>query len=210
VVTTSPMSRTSTRGDCTGCSDPEPALSGIPMRQDRGVYVVVTGAPASGKSTMSRSLAPALGLPLLAKDTIKGALVDALGVADVEQLRVLGRAAVTALLAVAVEARSGVLDSVWVERRRAITRLGALPGHVVEVFCLCDPAVLRERFARRAASRGSDHFDLGRPATDLWNPSSLRPLDGGWPVIEIDTSISVDIDELAQAVTTAHARTDRS
>jgi dephospho-CoA kinase len=60
------------------------------MRQDSGVYVVVTGAPASGKSTVSSSLVAALGFSLLAKDTIKGALVEALGVAAVEESRVLG------------------------------------------------------------------------------------------------------------------------
>jgi hypothetical protein len=41
------------------------------------VYVVVIRAPASGKYTLSMTLAPALGVHLLAKDTIKFALVDA-------------------------------------------------------------------------------------------------------------------------------------
>jgi predicted kinase len=169
------------------------------MGHDCGVYVVVTGAPASGKSTLSMTLAPALGLPLLAKDTIKGALVDALGAADVEESRRLGQAAVTALLAVAVEARCGVLDSVWVDRDRAIHGLGALPGSIVEVFCHCDQALLAERYAQRATSRRPEHFDLDRPATELWNSTSLRPLDGGWPLIEVDTTSDVDIDALAQA-----------
>jgi predicted kinase len=157
------------------------------MGHDCGVFVVVTGAPASGKSSLSMRLAPALGLPLLAKDTIKGALLDALGANDVEDSHRLGRTAVMVLLAVAVEARRGVIDSVWVEPDRAIAGLAALPGSIVEVFCHCDQALLTERYSKRATSRGPGDFDLDRPATELWNPTSLRPLHGGWPLIEVDT-----------------------
>ena len=37
--------------------------------------MVVSGPPASGKTTLSRAIAPVLGLPLIAKDTIKQALI---------------------------------------------------------------------------------------------------------------------------------------
>ncbi|HEX8858768.1 MAG TPA: AAA family ATPase [Actinomycetes bacterium] len=44
--------------------------------------VLVTGPPASGKTTLARPLAFSLGLPLLGKDTIKEALFDTLGNGD--------------------------------------------------------------------------------------------------------------------------------
>jgi predicted kinase len=43
-------------------------------RLPAGTFVVVSGPPASGKTTLAVAIAPALGLPLIAKDTIKQAL----------------------------------------------------------------------------------------------------------------------------------------
>lgn len=75
--------------------------------------MAVSGPPASGKTTLSRAIAPALGLPLIAKDTIKQALMTVLAVPDVAASRVVGRASVAALLAVAAESGGAVLESVW-------------------------------------------------------------------------------------------------
>ena len=100
-------------------------------------FVVVSGPPASGKSTLAPALAVELDLPLLAKDVVKDALVEVLGAPDLARSRELGRAAVHALLAVAATAGRAVLESVWHGYARA--PLAALPGPVVEVFCRCDP-----------------------------------------------------------------------
>ncbi|MHB8958132.1 MAG: AAA family ATPase [Candidatus Limnocylindrales bacterium] len=54
--------------------------------------IVVSGPPASGKTTLATSIAHDLGLPLIAKDPIKERLYDALGPGDREWSRWLGRA----------------------------------------------------------------------------------------------------------------------
>lgn len=108
------------------------------------MYVVLSGPPASGKSTLGAALTVELLLPLLAKDTLKQGLVDVLGAEDVEASRRLGRAAVVALLEVAREARSGVLDSVWVDRPWAVGALTRL-GVDVEVHCRAGVPTLRVR-----------------------------------------------------------------
>ena len=74
-----------------------------------GWYVVVSGPPGSGKTTLAAALAPALGLPLIAKDTIKEALMAVLPVPDVVASRTIGTASVAAMLAVAAQAPGGVL-----------------------------------------------------------------------------------------------------
>jgi predicted kinase len=166
------------------------------------VYVVVSGPPASGKTTISRELGPALGLPVIAKDTIKSALLGVLPPADLEVSRQFGGAAVAALLAVAADNPEGaVLDSVW-HRTRALPELSALPGRVVEVFCRCDREVVRRRYRERAAGRAS-FFDDQRRDEELWNDEVARPVAGDWPVVEVDTSAAVDVRALAARVRSA-------
>jgi len=167
-----------------------------------GVFVIVSGPPASGKTTLSGAIAPELGLPLIAKDTIKQALMTVLPVPDVAASRVLGRASVAALLAVAAESGGALLESVW-HRSHAVEELRRLPGAVVEVFCRCDPVVAASRYASRAGSRDAGHFDASRETGELWNDEVARPVAGGWPVIEVDTGVPVDMARLVRAIRAA-------
>ena len=63
--------------------------------------VIISGPPAAGKTTLAGPIARGLGLPLLAKDTIKEAVVDALGFDSVDRSRELGRAAFVVLYGLA-------------------------------------------------------------------------------------------------------------
>ena len=152
-------------------------------------FVVVSGPPASGKTTLARAIAPALGLPLVAKDTIKEALMSVLPVPDVETSRAIGTASVAALLAVAAETSGAVLESVW-HRSRSRPDLQRLPGNIVEVFCRCDPRIAQRRYAERTAA-------------ELWNDEVARPVAGGWPVIEICTNDPVDVAPLTARIRAA-------
>lgn len=164
-----------------------------------GFYVIVSGPPASGKSTVAAALAASLDLPLLAKDTIKQGLLSVLPAENVDVSRVLGRAAVAALLAVATDARVAVLDSVW-HRSEAAEQLHRLPGAKVEVFCSCDQEIVGRRYRERARLRGPGHFDRQRTPDELWNSEVAVPLAGGWPVLEVDTSNPVDIPGLTARI----------
>jgi predicted kinase len=169
----------------------------------RRPYVVVSGPPASGKSTVAKPLARALRLPLVAKDDIKEALMDSVAVPDLETSRQLGRAAIAEMLALAASSPSGaVLDSNF-DRTFARDELRRLPGCIVEVFCLCDPIIARERYDARTGGRHPGHFDEARPFDDLWNAQTMRPVAGGWVVVEVDTTDGVDLKHLLAAVQTA-------
>jgi predicted kinase len=165
-------------------------------------YVVISGPPGSGKTTLARKLAQTLGLPLIAKDTIKEALMTVIDVPDVDTSRTLGRAAVAALYAVAAETGHGVLESAW-HRKHAVIDLAALPGAVVEVFCRCDQDLAHARYVSRLATRVAGHFDGDRLPAELWNEDVGEPVAGGWPVIEVDTNTPVDVEVLIARVEAA-------
>jgi hypothetical protein len=149
-------------------------------------------------------LAPALArdlcLPLVAKDTIKDALMSVLPVPNVETSRQIGRGAVAAMLAVAAESPVGAVIESNFYRSVAIDEVQRLPGRVVEVFCRCDEAVARDRYATRAGSRHAGHFDHVRAPEELWNEEVAEPLAGGWPLIEVTTDRPVDIVQLVTRI----------
>jgi len=121
-------------------------------------FVVVSGPPASGKSTLAPVLAQQLALPLFAKDTVKDALMSTLGADDVEESRRLGQASVVVLYALARESPVGaVIESVFF-RTVAQAELRRLPGVVVEVFCRCDRQLAERRYQLRAGSRHAGHL----------------------------------------------------
>lgn len=156
------------------------------------MFVVVSGPPASGKSSLAPGLAAELRLPLVAKDTIKETLMATLGAPDLEASRRLGQAAVKAMLAVAAASPVGAVIESNFYRSVARRELDRLPGPVIEVFCRCDRDVAAARYKARSGSRHAGHFDAVRTADELWNDEISEPVSGGWPVIEVDTNISVD------------------
>lgn len=167
------------------------------------LYVVVDGPPASGKSTLAPPLAHELGLPLVAKDTIKDALTTVFDVPDVAASRQIGRAAVVAMLAVATDSPVGAVIESNFFRTLAIDELRSLPGTVVEVFCRCERAISIERYRERAGSRADGHFDVERTDDAIWNAEVGAPVAGGWPVIEVDTSAPVDVAGVVAAIRAA-------
>jgi predicted kinase len=163
------------------------------------MFVMVSGPPASGKSTLARPIADQLRLPLIAKDAIKEALMDVLGYpASVEESRTLGRAAVMAMLNVATSSQDGaVLDSTFFPY--AFPQLRSLPGPLVEVHCSCPREVAIARYAARSSTRHAGHLDADRQADELWNERNTRPT-GIAPAIVVDTTMPVDVAALVREI----------
>ena len=76
-------------------------------------FLVITGLPASGKSTVGAALSTALGLLWLDKDEILEALFDGLGVGDADWRRRLSRSADLVLQRLALGAPGAVISSWW-------------------------------------------------------------------------------------------------
>jgi predicted kinase len=164
-----------------------------PLTEGR-LFVLVAGWPGSGKSTLALALATELGLPLLAKDEIKEALMDGLGRPQaVAESQRLGRAAVLIMLQVAARCPGAVLDSTWLDYSLPLAR--ELPGRLVEVHCVLPVELARTRYQARSGSRHAGHLDAARADAELWG-TPPRPLGLG-PVVEVDTSGPVDAARLS-------------
>lgn len=161
-----------------------------------GCYVVVSGAPGSGKTALARPVAEALRIPMLSKDVIKEALFDELGIGDRLWSRRMGRASMAVLYRIAATCPSAVLESVF-HRDVSVGDLQALGKPLIELHCHCEPELAVARFQARAeAERHPGHLDARQPLNKLEElvADGCRPLGLGGPLLEVDTTSEVDVD----------------
>lgn len=152
--------------------------------------VVVSGPVASGKSSLAAPLADRVGLPLVAKDTIKEALFDALGTGDENWSKRMGAATYAVMWALLRRFPSAVVESNFGEAD--VPQLLALCERPVQVHCTGPTAELVRRFEARERHPG--HVDADYP---LDRDDQARPLPLGGPLLEVDTTRDVDLDDVA-------------
>ncbi len=149
--------------------------------------VVVTGPPASGKTTLALTLSKQLGVPLIAKDGIKERLYEAFGSGDREWSRWLGRATYP-LIYHFLEAHLRVGCSVVVEgtfgpesANGEFADLHARwPFAALQLFCWAPDEILLERAEARAPERHPGHVEAAsieelrtQLAAGRWQPLQL-------------------------------------
>ena len=169
------------------------------MSASRSAAIVVTGLPASGKSTLGRALADALDWPFLDKDDFLEALFEAHEVQDLKDRSQLSRQSDALFQAAAEQHDHVVLVSHWASRsgsgsgtptgwlRKRFTRL-------VEIHCTCAPDIAAARFAARR--RHPKHMDHLRPGNvlkqQMQEQAEQLPLRLG-NVVTVSTEHRVDL-----------------
>ena len=159
---------------------------------------LVNGVPASGKSTVARTVAQATGWPLLTLDTVKEAFFAHLGTGDRGHNRLLGKAsyqAIFSLLADWPDESAAVIDA-WFGfqpfdvLQNHLARIGDC--RVMEVWCHAPPDIIGDRYRARLEQRHSGHLG-GEYVSELMElAATAKPL-GHWPLHRVDTSKVLDI-----------------
>jgi predicted kinase len=169
------------------------------------LLIVVTGPPASGKSSIARELASELRIPFLSKDELKERLYEEIG-SGRELEDAIERSALAILYSVA---RSNLTVGVDVllesnfDRESDTAPLRELEARIVQVHCGGETEALVRHFAERSASGDRHPGHDGDPEdaeelrrkidSGLWDP-----LDLPGELIRVDASRGeVDVESIA-------------
>ena len=173
----------------------------------RKPFVVISGLPASGKTTLGRRLAPVLNLPLIDKDEILDRLFESKGVGDAAWRRTLSRESDVILQNEAANSTGAILASFWHVRGMPSDSgtptdwLDAPSHQVVNVHCACELEVAASRFLQRRRHPG--HLDAESSAEEvvvsLRKLTQLPPLDIGQR-IDVDTSQEPNLTDVVRAI----------
>jgi len=165
--------------------------------------VVVTGPPGAGKTAIASALRDRLGLPLIAKDTLKEALGEALQVAgDRHASQRLGVATFHVQFGIVRELLGAGVSLIAEGNFHARWFEGLPPAEIVQLHVTAAPETLRQRMLERDTHRHPVHYD--REAAD---EIAERTAAGGWralPIggrlVEIDTTEWPDLHEVLSTI----------
>lgn len=175
------------------------ALSNRPRKR----VILVNGVPASGKSSVARTLSDATGWPILTLDTIKNPFLATLPPGDRLFNRTLGRASYAAIFDLVADAPAGstfIIDAWFGFQPLDVLEAGLSRAGVTdlaEIWCHAPPQTIGDRYAARLALRsvghpGAEYVPELIVLAERAAPTGLAPRH------EIDTTKPLDLQVLIE------------
>lgn len=171
------------------------------------VFIIMSGLPASGKSTLGKLLSQRLDVPFIDKDDILESLFELEGCTSSEERSQLSRESDSILKEQARVSSGAILVSFWrsfaahEKSGTPIEWLSNLSSNLIEIHCECDPSICVNRFLNR--NRHPGHLDKDKKESELLDGfkhlSEAGPLELG-KLIKVDTSKPVEIDTLLESI----------
>ena len=180
------------------------------MNHELPLWLIVTGPPAAGKTTLVRRLAQDLSIPLFEKDAIKNLLYETLGFGDKDWSGQIGVSAIDILFVTANQLLrkevSVVTESNFYRQfdsRRVAEVAEKVDARIVQVHCSAPPEILVERNARRldpSNLRPGHHVMPSEELLGKLRSGTWEPLDVPSKIIRVDTSDALEYEELLRSI----------
>ncbi|MHA1448632.1 MAG: AAA family ATPase [Candidatus Hodarchaeales archaeon] len=162
-------------------------------------FIVITGPPASGKTSLGLRIASELKLPFISKDDIKELLFDSLGWKDREWSKKLGMTSMKIMYHV-LESNLAVNKPVIIETafyreiesERILQLKNKYSVRTVQIYCSAEENVLKQRFLNRVknGNRHPGHGDVNVTSEyfqiDIFD--RYGELEIGGPTIHFDST----------------------
>ena len=171
--------------------------------------IVISGLPASGKTTLAKALSTALSIPLVDKDDYLELLFSQRGVGNSHWRQQLSREADGDFIGAAMSTEYAFKPLILVSHWRPAGEdldfgtptqwLGQHFSKVIELYCECPVEIAAARFSRRVRHRG--HLDLektkGQVLRWLTGYSRYLPLNLS-STMTVNTAAGYQLEEVLQ------------
>jgi predicted kinase len=161
--------------------------------------LIVTGLPATGKTSICKVMSEQLSIPVFSKDVYKEILFDCLGTKDRDWSKKLGKAAIEMFfndIEQLLKSKTSVIAETNFKPEFDNTRFQEFIDeyniNCIQIICKADGEILYKRFADRAQSGGRHGGHNDSESLDEFRPilmqGRIEPLDISCEIIEVDTT----------------------